>query len=610
MYHPTRPAFVPPLPLPLQAGLLAPLGLLALLAVVPIVVLYLIRPDPQRVTLPTLQFLEEELGTDATNPLLERLRRNLLLLLQILVVVLLAVALSTPFVTVPREQAADETVVVLDASASMTAADGDRTRFDRALAAAGESVGTPTSVVVAADTPRVLVRSGGRTAATRALDRATPTETTGNLRAALAQANALAGEDARVLVLSDFADDTAWRREVAAARAAGLVVDLRQFGGGTNRAGIVDRSFSGTNVSLTVRSYADEPITRTVALGDQRQRLELQPGDAASVSLPVPAGGGAARLSPGDDFDADDEVPVVAPAEPTVDVLLLTNDRNRFLATALEVIDVVDLTVVEPPNTVQSEYDVVIYSNLRRDRLLGSNVEAGRETVENGGGVAIQAQENLPDYGDLLLVEPAGVGSTPSVTGVADDDLVAGIGFAPPAKYVQGDLRSGRALVSLSDGSPLVAVDRRGAGRVLYYGYIEDASAFKFDVRYPVFWKRAVFLLAGRDSLSELNRQTGARLAFANETTVETPAGERRTDRLVLDRAGVYETPRGRVGAGLYSATESNVTPPSLDGDSVLGGTGGTEERPVPRPLDAPVALAALVVVAAELLYLRRRGEL
>ena len=107
MYHPTRRAGVSPLPVPLQAGLLAPLGLLALLAVVPIVVLYLIRPDPQRVTLPTLQFLDEELGTDATNPLLERLRRNLLLLLQILVVVLLAVALSTPFVTVPREQAAD-----------------------------------------------------------------------------------------------------------------------------------------------------------------------------------------------------------------------------------------------------------------------------------------------------------------------------------------------------------------------------------------------------------------------------------------------------------------------------------------------------------------------
>ncbi len=597
-------------PVPLQAGLLAPLGLLALLAVVPLVVLYLIQPDPVRVDLPTLRFLEEDRGSDATNPLLERLRRNLLLLLQILVVVLLAVALATPYVTVPREQAADETVVVLDASASMTTVDGGESRFDRARRAAREAVSGTTSVVVAARQSRVPVRSGSRTAARRALDRVGPTETAGDLRSALAQANALAGDGARVVVLSDFADDSAWREEVTAARAAGLAVDLRQFGGGANRAGIVDRSFSGTSVTVTVRSYAAEPVRRTVALGSERRRVELAPGDTVSVTLPVPAGGGQATLSPGDDFAADDAVPVVAPADPAVDVLLLTNDRNRFLATALEVVDVVDLTVVEPPQTVRPQYDVVIYSNVRQDRLLRSSVEAGRDVVSDGGGVAIQAQSTMPDYGDLLLIEPGGASSNPSVAGVSDDPLVRGVGFPPPSEYVAGDLRSGRALVTLSDGTPLLAVDERDGGRVLYYGYVEDASPFKFDVQYPVFWKRAVFSLAGREQLPELNRQTGAQLTFANETTVQTPDGERRTTRLVLDRAGVYETPRGRVGAGLDSAAESNVTAPDLDRGDGTAVAGGTDEQPVPRPLDDPIALAALLFVAGELLYLRRRGDL
>ncbi len=597
-------------PVPLQAGLLAPLGLLALLAVVPLVVLYLIRPDPVRVDLPTLRFLDQDRGTDATNPLVERLRRNLLLLLQILVIVLLAVGLATPYVTVPREQAADETVVVLDASASMTTVDRGEHRFDRALAAARDAVTGTTSVVVAADRPRVPVRTGSRTEATRALDGIRPTETAGDLRSALAQASALAGDDARVVVLSDFADDSAWRQEVAAARAAGLVVDLQQFGGGTNRAGIVDRSFSGTSVTLTVRSYADEPVSRTVALGNERRRVDLEPGDSVAVTLPVPAGGGQATLSPADDFAADDSVPVVAPADPTVDVLLLTNDRNRFLATALDVIDVVDLTVVEPPQTVRPNYDVVIYSNVRGDRLLRSNVEAGRDVVADGGGVAVQAQSTVPDYGDLLLVEPGSGESNPAVASVADDPLVRGVDFPPPSEYVAGDLRSGRALVGLSDGTPLLAVDERDGGRVLYYGYIEDASPFKYDVRYPVFWKRAVFHLAGRDTLSEQNRQTGARLTFADETTVQTPAGERRTTRLVLDRAGVYETPRGSVGAGLYSASESDVAAPELDRDDGPAVAGGTEETPVPRPLDDPLALAALLFVAGELLYLRRRGDL
>ncbi|ESS06857.1 MAG: hypothetical protein A07HB70_00825 [uncultured archaeon A07HB70] len=572
--------------------------------------LYLIRPDPVRVDLPTLRFLEEDRGSDATNPLLERLRRNLLLLLQILVVVLLAVALATPYVTVPREQAADETVVVLDASASMTTVDGGESRFDRARRAARDAVTGTTSVVVAAEQSRVPVRSGSRTAARRALDRVGPTETAGDLRSALAQANALAGDGARVVVLSDFADDSAWRESVTAARAAGLAVDLRQFGGGTNRAGIVDRSFSGTSVTVTVRSYAAEPVRRTVSLGNEQRRVELAPGDTVSVTLSVPAGGGRARLSPGDDFVADDAVPVVAPADPAVDVLLLTNDRNRFLATALEVVDVIDLTVVQPPQTVRPQYDVVIYSNVRQDRLLRSNVGAGRDVVSDGGGVAIQAQPTMPDYGDLLLIEPGGASSNPSVAGVSDDPLVRGVGFPPPSEYVAGDLRSGRALVTLSDGTPLLAADERGGGRLLYYGYVEDASPFKFDVQYPVFWKRAVFYLAGREPLPELNQQTGARLTFADETTVRTPDGERRTTRLVLDRAGVYETPRGRVGAGLYSAAESNVTAPDLDRGDGGAVAGGTDEQPVPQPLDDPVALAALLFVAGELLYLRRRGDL
>lgn len=37
--------------------LLAPLGLAALLLAVPIVVLYLIRPDPQELTLPTTPYV-------------------------------------------------------------------------------------------------------------------------------------------------------------------------------------------------------------------------------------------------------------------------------------------------------------------------------------------------------------------------------------------------------------------------------------------------------------------------------------------------------------------------------------------------------------------------
>ena len=589
----------------------SPLGLLALLALVPLVVLYLIQPDPERLPLPTLRFLTEREGTDSANPLFERLRRNALLILQALALVLFALVLAAPAVMVPEGQVVDETVVVLDASASMGVESGGTTRFERAKSAALDDVSATTSVVVAGAAPRVLVRRGTRTEARRALEGVERTDTPGDLRSAVAQASVLAGENARIVVLSDFADDSGWRDEVRAARAGDRTVALSQFGGGRNRAGIVDRSFSGRTVTFTIRSYAAEPITRTVELGGTRRRVELGPGDIELVTLPVPAGGGRARLGPGDDFATDDVAYIVAPADPTVETLLLTNGGDRYLRTALEVIEAVDLTVMEPPGTIQSEYDVVVYGDVRSDRLLRSNVAAGRDTLERGGGVVVRAQRTPPEYGDLLLVEPSGTGVNPTIGRVADDDRTADISFPPPSEYVRGDLRTGEALVSTSDGTPLVAVGRVGNGRVLYYGYLADASPFRFNFQYPVFWKRAVFSLAGREPLADINRETGTRLAVGNNTTVSTPTGTATGPVVTLDRTGVYADGSRRIGVSLFDAGESNVTAPSLDGGTGEGGGGiAREERLAPRPLDGPVALVALLVVVTEVAYLRRRGDL
>ncbi|MFB6080690.1 MAG: BatA domain-containing protein [Haloferacaceae archaeon] len=593
---------------------LSPLGLAALLGLVPLVLLYLIRPDPQRLDLPTLRFLVESEGQDSTNPLWERLRRNALLALQALVVIALALALATPYVTVPQRQAVDRTVVVVDTSASMATRTGDGgTRFGAAMAAARDAVTGTTSVVVAGPDPHVVVRDGTRRAARDALDGLSVVDAGGDLRAALVQAESLAGENARIVVVSDFADDSAWRDEVAAARGRGVSVVLRQFArGGENNVGIVDRSFSGGNVTLTVRNFGDQRATRTLTLGGRSRDVRLAPGDVATVELPVPAGGGEARLSPSDSFPTDDSAYLAAPADAAVDVLLLTNHRNRYLTTALQVIDPVDLTVATPPTTVEKNYDVIVFGDVDPDRLLRGTVGAGRDTIERGGGVAVLATDDMPvdTYGDVLLLDPSGVRTNPTIGGVSESDLTRGIDFPPPSEYVAGSLRSGRPLVSTSDGTPLVATEDRGTGRVLYYGYIEDTSPFKFNYQYPVFWKRAIFYLAGRDSLPALNHATGDRLTFDRETTVATPDGTVMGRAIRLTDAGFYRVGDRRIGASLYSAAESDVAARSVTAGDGVGGAASEERRRVPRPLDGPVALAALALVGGELLYLRRRGDL
>ncbi|MFB6122162.1 MAG: BatA domain-containing protein [Haloferacaceae archaeon] len=593
-------------------GFLTPLGFVALAALVPVVVLYLVQPDPRRVRLPTLQFLLEEGERDASNPLLERLRRSLLLLLQLLVLVLLATSLATPYVPVSEQTTVEETVVVVDGSASMaTQADGS-TRFARAVAAARDATTGTTSVVFAASESRIVLRQGTAADAGAALDGLSVTDAEGNLRTAISEAAAIAGENAQILVFSDFADATSWEEAVRSARARGLRVDLRQFaGGGADNVGIVDRSFSGTNVTVTVKNFGESRADRTLTLGNQRRSVSLAPDDVTTATFAVPAGGGALRMTPGDSFPTDDVVYVSAPPDATVDVLLLTNDRNRYLAAALSVIDAVSLTVESPPTAIESDYDVVIYSNLRNERLLRGNVEAGRDAIANGGGVAIQAQREMPDkYGDLLLLSPTGTAATPTLAPAASDDLTRGINFPPPEQYVTGSLREGRSLVETQNGTPIVATARRGGGRVLYYGFVEEFSTFKYNYQYPVFWKRAVYYLAGRDPLAELNRETGVRLQFGDATTVGTPDGTVTASTLVLDRTGFYEVGNRRLGVSLVSDRESSVNAQPLSARADGGVPAREEDRTVPRPLSGLVALAALVVALGEVVYLRKRGDL
>ncbi|QCC47922.1 vWA domain-containing protein [Halobellus limi] len=601
----------------LSDAFLSPLGLAALLAAVPVVLLYLVRPDPRRVTLPTVRFLTDADGTSSSRPLLERLKRSALLLLQLLAIVLFATALAAPYVPVSESETVEETVLVVDASASMNVETGGTTRFDRAVAAAREETTSTTSVVVVDGESSIALRAGTAGDAAETLSDLRATDAPGDLRTAIARGSSLAGENARVVVLSDFAGDDDWEAAVQSARARGLTVDLRQFdGGGDDNVGIVDRSFSGEEVTVSVQNSGSEEVTRRVSLGEAEETVSLAPGDVRSVTLPVPAGGGEVRLSPGDSFPTDDVAYVAAPEDAAVDVLLVTNDENRYLTTALSVIDPVELTVVEPPDSIpdppEETYDVVLYSNVDADEIRDAHVAAGRDALAADGGVGVQADGSMPvdAYGDLLLIAPDGMGSNPTLATPAADELTRDITFPPPERYVRGDLRSGRALVSTNDGTPIVATESRGGGRILYYGYVESGSSFKYDFEYPIFWKRSVYALADRESLSDLNRETGAGLSFGNETTIETPRGEVTASRIDAAAAGFYVADGSRYSASLLDPAESDVSAAPVDSDAGGAPTTREEERTVPGPLTEWVALGIVAVALGEVAFLRRRGDL
>ncbi|MGQ9889513.1 MAG: vWA domain-containing protein [Aggregatilineales bacterium] len=191
---------------------LTPLALLAGLLAIPIILLYMLRLRRREVVVSST-FLWERLVRDSeANTPWQRLRRSLLLLLQLLILAALTLALARPFVAVPA-LGSGRIVVLLDASASMNAADvNGRARFaaaqEEALAIVDTlSAGDTMTVIRVADAPEVIAPATSDRAALRAaIARARPGQGHADWPGALGlvDPSGLAGEGRlTVVIISD-----------------------------------------------------------------------------------------------------------------------------------------------------------------------------------------------------------------------------------------------------------------------------------------------------------------------------------------------------------------------------------------------------------------------
>src|SRR5512137_1990101 len=108
-------------------------GLAAL--ALPILVLYMLKLRRREVEISSTLLWQRLLRDREANAPWQKLKRNLLLFLQLLLLAALVFALARPFIKVPVVASGTE-VVLLDASASMGATDVAPSRFEAARAAA------------------------------------------------------------------------------------------------------------------------------------------------------------------------------------------------------------------------------------------------------------------------------------------------------------------------------------------------------------------------------------------------------------------------------------------------------------------------------------------
>ena len=179
---------------------LTPLAFLGGLLAVPIILLYMLRLRRREITVSSTYLWQQLLQDREANTPWQRLRRNLLLLLQLIILALLVLALARPFMIVPAVSTG-QIALLLDASASMNATDspdasGTGTRFEEARQRALEIVATMNpgdtmTVIRAAGSPEVLAPYTSDQALLRdAINAAQPSAASADWNAALTLAAA------------------------------------------------------------------------------------------------------------------------------------------------------------------------------------------------------------------------------------------------------------------------------------------------------------------------------------------------------------------------------------------------------------------------------------
>ena len=543
----------------------APLALLGLLFLPVVVAMYLLKLRREETVVPSTLLWNRLVADVEANAPWQRLRRSLLLLLQLLLVLILAILAAQPFLERPAGLARD-IVIVVDASASMAATDVTPSRLAAARDAAVTALrdlpsGGKVSVVAAGRTAQIVANGSTDLGRIRqAIASIEPTTARGDLTEALALADALAASsgDAEILVATDAAlAQVPTTRTDAPIRVLQVGRERRNqaiaaLAIRTAPSGLTKSAFiSVANLDIQVAERRVEVYADGVLIDSRDVRLEAQARadvvvdditqqgsrrvDVIEVRL-VPAG----EAGQPDLLASDDRAWAIVPSEELRQILLVS-DGDPYLETALSHLPYTELYGRSPedyPSTTGlDEFELVIFEGYVPDEL--------------------------PDAGVLLIAPPE---SSPlgEVTGNLRDPGIGAVSPDEPIlRYV--DLSTthiatakkltlpdwARTVIPGPAGSPLLYAGELDGRRATVLAFEPRRSDLPLQVAFPILLANLTGELMGGSGAPGEAVQPG------DPVTLPLPAG---ATALAIERPDgtIVEVAPGTLGGTVVSFTQTD----------------------------------------------------
>lgn len=526
-------------------------------ATIPVIVIfYLLKRRRVTLRVPSTVLWQRYLAETQANAPFQKLRRNWLLLLQILVLICVVLALLRPYL--PGHQTPSSLrVVILDASASMQSTDVAPSRFEAARLEAlkwVEGLKAGQLMVVLQAGPRTDIRQSAtsdRLALGRALEACAVTDGPSRLGDALKMSESLVRDvaDAEIHLFSDGAVGSLEEFENR-----NLPLVYHRFGERANNVAITSLEVRANPenpaqraVFASLANLSPAPVSTLVELLFDGQAidarpLQLPPHESEAVVFVVNQlhdGVFTLRHDAKDDLPADNQASVVSQLPTPVKVLLVTRG-NRFLEKALRAAGNVGVVVAGNLPDESGPWDFVVLDDVAPARWPEGNVLAVHTAPTNW--FEFTAPLRNPPIVDWKSAHPL-------LRFVSLDNLAVSeaLGVKPPPWGT---------VIADSQRGPLIVAGEFGRQRVVWIGFDLLASTWPLRLSFPMFMANAVdWLNPATARAAQLNLRAGDPLRFelppnAGPVSVRRPgaewqplltaAGAREAVFGGTDRQGVY----------------------------------------------------------------------
>jgi len=507
---------------------LNPWGLLFALFIPAIIILYLLKQQHEDLLISSTYLWEKALEDIRASRPWQRMKRNILLLLQVAAVLLLTLAVSRPFFN--QAGTSEDYIVILDCSASMQARDVKPSRFSKALEDVERLVdgmipGQRLTIIEATQQPGIIVN---RTADKGVLKEALQTVKAGNgtadVQGAVSLANSLAEEMTSVSIyvysdqeftVSDERITTFVYNEAGENRGIANVSYTMRDDGPVVLSSIVNY---GNDCTLTLECKVDD-----VTVGVKE--VEIESEETASVYWNnLPSNGQVVEISiiEEDDLMVDNKGWAVLEVLSSARVLLVTG-RNTFLEKAVKLrADVkLDKTTFEQAEGMEG-YQLYIYDGYLPEELPrdGSILIFNPRSSEKEGTFLKVGEEFTP--GSVRLRGSSSYQELVQYIHPEQFHIAKAVSVEPPA-WTQTILDDGE--------NPLFLAGELGNQRIAIFTFDIHNSDLPLKTDFPILIQNLMEWMLPRVVEQDVQKFSGEELSInplphAEQLYVITPSGE------------------------------------------------------------------------------------